>query len=120
LSGVLHPAQSGIEADTTQYEGIWTCHKLKFNLHEKTTPQKKQDPIPEMPKTMSVVWLTIAFVVISVSLGVLFASLKKVPTTEMGVQYNVHKKQVRTWYCLFHCHVYIPKLKHTPFTPFSS
>ena len=88
--------------------------------HENTTPQKKQDLIPEMPKTMSVVWLTIAFVVISVSLGVLIASLKKVPTTEMGVQYNVHKKQVRTWYCLFHCHVYIPKLKHTPFTPFSS
>ena len=95
--------------------GIWTCHEINT---QKTTPQKKQDPIPEMPKTMSVVLLTIAFVVIS--LGVLLASLKKVPTTEMGVQYNVHKKQVRTWYCLFHCHVYIPKLKHTPFTPFSS
>ena len=69
---------------------------------------------------MSVVWLTIAFVVISVSVGLLFASLKKVPTTEMGVQYNVHKKQVRTRYCCVHCHVCIPKLKHTPFTPFSS
>ncbi len=67
-----------------------------------------------MPKTMSVVWLTIAIVVIIVSLGVLIASLKKVPTTEMGVQYNVHKKQVRTWYCFVHCHVYIPKLKNTP------
>jgi len=43
---------------------------------------------------MSAVWLTIAFVVVSVSFGLIIASLKKVPSTEMGVQYNVHKKQL--------------------------
>ncbi|KAL3823166.1 hypothetical protein ACHAXA_010422 [Cyclostephanos tholiformis] len=45
---------------------------------------------------MSVNRFTVAFVVVvvAVSLGVLIASLKKVPSTEMGVQYNVHKKQL--------------------------
>jgi hypothetical protein len=45
-------------------------------------------------RTMSVLRLTIAFVVVAVSLGVLIASLKKVPSTEMAVQYNIHKKQL--------------------------
>jgi len=34
------------------------------------------------------------FVCVAVIIGVLFASLKKVPSTEMGLQYNVHKKQL--------------------------
>ena len=32
--------------------------------------------------------------VVCVSIGLLIASLRKVPSTEMGVQYNVHKKQL--------------------------
>eukprot|EP00585_Thalassiosira_rotula_P013638 CAMPEP_0196133266 /NCGR_PEP_ID=MMETSP0910-20130528/2555_1 /TAXON_ID=49265 /ORGANISM="Thalassiosira rotula, Strain GSO102" /LENGTH=453 /DNA_ID=CAMNT_0041392975 /DNA_START=114 /DNA_END=1475 /DNA_ORIENTATION=+ len=36
----------------------------------------------------------LAFVCVVVSMGVLIASLKKVPSTEMGVQYNIHKKQL--------------------------
>jgi len=35
-----------------------------------------------------------AFVVLCVCVGVLAASLKKVPSTEMGVQYDVHRKQL--------------------------
>lgn len=35
-----------------------------------------------------------ALVILAVIIGVLAASLKKVPSTEMGVQYNVHKKQL--------------------------
>lgn len=33
-------------------------------------------------------------VLLLVSIGLIIASLKKVPSTEMGVQYNVHKKQL--------------------------
>ena len=33
-------------------------------------------------------------VILLVSIGLIIASLKKVPSTEMGVQYNVHKKQL--------------------------
>ena len=32
--------------------------------------------------------------IILVAIGLLVASLKKVPSTEMGVQYNIHKKQL--------------------------
>ena len=35
-----------------------------------------------------------AFVVLCVAVGLIAASLRKVPSTEMGVQYNVHKKQL--------------------------
>ena len=35
-----------------------------------------------------------AFVCLCVAVGLIAASLKKVPSTEMGVQYNVHKKQL--------------------------
>lgn len=35
-----------------------------------------------------------AFVCVCVIIGVLVASLKKVPSTEMGVQYNIHKKEL--------------------------
>lgn len=35
-----------------------------------------------------------AFVCVIVSMGLLIASLKKVPSTEMGIQYNIHKKQL--------------------------
>ncbi|KAL7555296.1 hypothetical protein ACHAWF_018999 [Thalassiosira exigua] len=35
-----------------------------------------------------------AFVCLVVAISVIAASLKKVPTTEMGVQYNIHKKQL--------------------------
>lgn len=38
--------------------------------------------------------LYFALVILAVIIGVLAASLKKVPSTEMGVQYNVHKKQL--------------------------
>ena len=46
-----------------------------------------------MPVTKQVVRLTFALV-FCVIFGVLLASLGKVPSTEMGVQYNVHKKQL--------------------------
>ncbi|KAL7519108.1 hypothetical protein ACHAWX_004283 [Stephanocyclus meneghinianus] len=38
-------------------------------------------------------WI-IMLAIILVAIGLLVASLKKVPSTEMGVQYNIHKKQL--------------------------
>ncbi|KAL3805820.1 hypothetical protein HJC23_007781 [Cyclotella cryptica] len=37
---------------------------------------------------------TFILALILVAVGLLFASLKKVPSTELGVQYNIHKKQL--------------------------
>ena len=45
------------------------------------------------PKAKMFCW-GFAFVAVCVIIGVLAASFKKVPSTEMGVQYNVHKKQL--------------------------
>ncbi|KAL7537554.1 hypothetical protein ACHAXR_010242 [Thalassiosira sp. AJA248-18] len=39
-------------------------------------------------------YCALAFVIACVIIGLLAASLKKVPSTEMGVQYNIHKKQL--------------------------
>jgi len=43
--------------------------------------------------TKKLLW-TFALVVLLVIIGVIAASLKKVSSTEMGVQYNIHKKQL--------------------------
>ena len=44
-------------------------------------------------ETRGLCW-AFAFVCVCVIIGLLVASLKKVPSTEMGVQYNIHKKQL--------------------------
>jgi len=49
---------------------------------------------PTMASTTKKLLWTFALVVLLVIIGVIAASLKKVSSTEMGVQYNIHKKQL--------------------------
>lgn len=58
-------------------------------------PEETGDPTTNMSPALRrrLCW-AFALISVCVAVGILAASLKKVPSTEMGVQYNVHKKQL--------------------------
>ena len=61
--------------------------------HQSPNTNNNHKHIMASPKAKMFCW-GFAFVVVCVIIGVLATSFKKVPSTEMGVQYNVHKKQL--------------------------
>ena len=119
LEGCIKALESGLAVDSANAD----LKRMKKDLTELTTsidtgipPQEsehtkqnknsdqaeqQQSPntnnnhkhIMASPKAKMFCW-GFAFVAVCVIIGVLAASFKKVPSTEMGVQYNVHKKQL--------------------------
>ena len=119
LEGCIKALESGLAVDSANAD----LKRMKKDLTELTTsidtgipPQEsehtkqnknsdqaeqQQSPntnnnhkhIMASPKAKMFCW-GFAFVVVCVIIGVLATSFKKVPSTEMGVQYNVHKKQL--------------------------
>ena len=76
-------SKAAIGCETESSDNAETRRRVTTNIRNMTLSER----------TKRIIWAFI-FVLLTVALGLLIASLKKVPSTEYGLQYNIHKKQL--------------------------